>query len=86
MENDQVHFTTGFEYKGLTFGWIGKKLFRLPGILNNRQIGLRKLPVIIVGNKRGYRLARDRKTIDQALAMTDSINVKVNKSICRQCK
>lgn len=66
----------GFEYKGMTFGWKNKELFRLPSTKNKRSYSLKKVPLITVGNKKGYRIVRDKKTIEQLMELTETINYK----------
>lgn len=69
-------FKKGFYYKGLLYGWYKKELYRLP-MQQNYVLGLKKLNVIKVGNKEGYRVAKDKKTIAQCMAMSTTINKKV---------
>lgn len=64
----------GFEYKGFNFGWKDKSLFRLPSKKNLNYYPLKKLSLIDVGNKKGYRIMKDRKTIDQIMEITEVIN------------
>jgi len=69
-------FKKGFYYKGFLFGWYKKELYRLP-MQQNYALGLKKLSVIKVGNKEGYRIATDKKTIAQCKSMSTTINKKV---------
>ena len=69
-----VKYKYGFEYKGFSFGWSKKKLFRLPTTKNLRSYPLKELSKISIGKKEGYRLMRDRKTIDQIMELTETIN------------
>ncbi len=68
------NFKYGFEYKGFKYGWLKKELYRLPSQKHRRHYGLRKLPIIKVGNKDGYRVVRDRFTIDQLMNLTERID------------
>jgi len=52
----------GFEYKGINYGWMDKVLHRLPTFYNKRSLPLKKLPLITIGNKTGFRIGGDRKT------------------------
>ena len=70
------NFKYGFEYKGLNFGWKNKKLFRLPSTKHLRSYPLRELPLIKIGKNKGYRVVRDKKTIDQLMEITEVINYK----------
>ncbi len=73
-----IKYKYGFEYKGFLFGWKNKKLHRLPSVINLRSYPLKELPTITIGlkKKKGYRVARDKKTIDQLMEMTETINYK----------
>lgn len=64
----------GFNYKGLTFGWKDKKLFRLPSEKDSRNYSFKQLSIIDVGNKKGYRVSRDKKTVGQLMELTKEIN------------
>lgn len=66
----------GFEYKEIRYGWSNKKLHRLPCIKNKRSYQLKELDLIEIGNKKGYRVCGDRKTIDQLKGITEIINYK----------
>jgi hypothetical protein len=70
------NFKYGFEYKGFNFGWKDKKLFRLPSEKNLRNYPLKELKLIKIGNKEGYRVVRDKKTINQLMEITETINFK----------
>lgn len=71
-----MFFKYGLEYKGYLFGWYEKELYRLP-IKGEKNLLLKKLNIIKVGNKKGYRLRRDKISIEHIKAMTIAINVKV---------
>lgn len=66
----------GFKYKNFTFGWFKKNLYRLPSESNLKFYPLKKLNIIDIGNKKGYRIVRDKKTIEQLQEMTEVINYK----------
>lgn len=70
----KIIFKYGFEYKGLNFGWKNKILYRLPSEKNLRNYPLKKLNPIKIGNKTGYRVVKDKKTIDQLMEITEIIN------------
>lgn len=74
-----TNYKYGFDYKRFSFGWKNKELHRLPSVLSYdngdiKSFPLKKLPLIDVGNKKGYRIVKDRKTIDQLMEMTEVIN------------
>lgn len=75
-----VNYKYGFTYKGFSFGWKDKKLFRLPSFKNLKSYPLKEVPPIKMGTKKkpktGYRVVRDRKTIDQLMLLTEIINYK----------
>tara|TARA_R110000772_G_scaffold35637_9_gene85853 strand:+ start:3897 stop:4157 length:261 start_codon:yes stop_codon:yes gene_type:complete len=69
-------FKYGFDYKGFSFGWKDKALYRLPSEKNLKNYPLKILSIIKVGNKEGYRVVREKKTIDQLKEITEVINYK----------
>lgn len=70
-----IKFKYGFDYKGIKYGWNKKKLFRLPTFTNaKRSLTLKELSTIDIRNKKGYRVARDKKTIDQLMEITERID------------
>lgn len=69
-----INFKYGFTYKNLNFGWYKKELYRLPSFSNFRNYPLKKLSKIKINKKEGYRIARDRKTIEQIKELTELIN------------
>ena len=71
-----VNYKYGFEYKGFNFGWLNKKLYRLPSTKNLRSYPLKELNEIKINKSKGYRVVRDRKTIKQLMEMTEIINFK----------
>lgn len=64
----------GFEYKSINYGWLNKKLHRLPTFYNKKSLPFKELPLVDVGNKKGYRIGGDRKTINQLEELTEVIN------------
>jgi len=66
-------FKYGFEFNGFLFGWNSKELYRLPSVSGVKHYGLKKLPQITVGNKIGYRIKREKFTIDQLKYKTQLI-------------
>jgi hypothetical protein len=66
----------GFYYKNFNFGWYKKKLYRLPSESKKNNYPLKQMDIIPVGKKEGYRIVRDKKTIDQLMEMTELINFK----------
>jgi hypothetical protein len=69
-------FRYGVEWKGYMFGWFEKELYRLP-IKAEKNLLLKKLNPIKVGKRIGYRLRRDKLSVEQIKSMTKVINVKV---------
>lgn len=70
----KIEFKYGFEYDGFTYGWNKKELYRLPSVSGNKSYGLKKLPLILVGNKSGYRIKQNKFSIDQLKSMSKEIN------------
>jgi hypothetical protein len=71
-----LNFKYGFTYKELNFGWKDKKLYRLPSTKKLTIYPLKEVPQIEVGNKKGHRVCRDKKTIEQLMELTEVINYK----------
>lgn len=69
-----IIFKYGFEHKGFKYGWSNKQLYRLPISLNQRCYAFKKLNLIKIGNKVGYRLKKDKITIEQLRDKTISID------------
>lgn len=63
-------FRYGFIFKGFLFGWYEKDLYRIGQYDKTRHYLLKKLDVIQIGQKYGYRCAGTRITIDQAKERT----------------
>ncbi len=69
-----IKYKYGFEYKSFLFGWKNKELYRLPSVSDLRHYPLKKLNKIPIGKKIGYRVVRDKKTINQLMELTEIIN------------
>jgi hypothetical protein len=70
-----INFKYGFEYKGFSFGWSNKELYRLPTVTKkNSYYQLKKLSKICINGKVGYRVSLDKKTIIQLKELTEIIN------------
>ena len=72
-----INFKYGFKYKNFLFGWHDSKedeLYRLPSVSNNRNYDLKLLSKIKIGKQEGYRIVRDKKTINQLKELTEQIN------------
>lgn len=67
-------FKYGFDYKEMSYGWYKKDLYRLPSVIGLRTYSFRKLPLISIGNKKGYRIMQDPKTIEQLQQLTERID------------
>ncbi len=82
-----INFVEGFKYKSFTFAWKNQILYRLPKNKKGRHYPMREVPLIdITDNIQGYRIMREKKTLDQVRLMTDKIDVKVKKSDCKECR
>lgn len=74
-----MKFKYGFWHKDFLYGWYQQELYRLPSNNGNKNYGLKKLNPIKVGNKSGYRVKRDKLTIDQLEEKTIVINQEISK-------
>jgi len=72
-----LNFKYGFNHDGFLYGWQNQELYRLPSTSGNKSYGLKKLSLIPVGNVEGYRIKRQKFSIQQLLDRTDTINVKI---------
>jgi len=76
-----MYFKKGFYYKGYLFGWNKKSLYRIYKE-DNLGLPLRKCKLIPINsteitndkNKKGYKVGKDKKTINQLLKITTDIN------------
>lgn len=78
-------FKKGFAHKGFKFGWHNKTLYRLPITKDGKDYPLKELSLIEIGNKQGFRLIRDKKSLDQVRNMTKNIKVVVKVIKCDEC-
>ena len=75
----QMVFEIGFTHKGMQYGWKDKELYRLPSVMESgKTYGLKKLSIIPIGHKNGYRCVKDKLTIDQLKQISHSIHVVVD--------
>ena len=72
-----ITFRYGFEYGGFQYGWYKKELYRLPSVSGINTYGFKKMKIIKVGNKDGYRVKRQKLTIDQLTERTVKMFVEV---------
>ncbi|MBK7362770.1 MAG: hypothetical protein IPJ01_10780 [Micavibrio sp.] len=72
-----LNFKYGFSYDGFLYGWQNKKLYRLPSTSGNKSYGLKELSLIPVGNGEGYRIKRQKFSVQQLLDRSDVIDVKI---------
>lgn len=70
-------FSVGFEYKDVRYGFSKKKLYRLPYEKDGRHYGLMVMPQINVGNKKGYRIQRDKLSINRIKNITIAVSWEV---------
>lgn len=80
-----MKFKYGFEYKGVSYGWKSKKLFRLPHVKNNRSYSLKEISPIVIGSTFCFNIQRDKFTISKLKRITKSVNWVINvveKDIC----
>ena len=73
-----LKFNHGFEYSGFQYGWHNKDVYRLPSVSGNNSYGLKKLNPIQVGNKTGYRIKRQKLTIEQLKAKSVFIGKEIH--------
>jgi hypothetical protein len=69
-----LNFKYGFEHEGFLYGWNNKELYRLPSKSGNKNYGLKKINSIIVGNQVGYRIKREKFSVNQLKEKTILIN------------
>lgn len=67
-------FNFGFIRNGVPYGWYKKELYRLPFERKGRAYSFKKLDQIMVGNNPGYRVAGQKKTIDQLKELTHTVD------------
>lgn len=73
-----LKFKNGFVYDGFTYGWNKKELYRLPSTSkDNKSYGLKKLDLIDIGFQKGYRIKRQKFTVEQLASRTVEINREV---------
>lgn len=61
-----LKFNYGFIFEDFTYGWNQQDLYRLPSTsADKKTYGLKKLTPILVGNNVGYRIKRQKFTIEQ---------------------
>ena len=72
-----ISFKYGFEHDDFIFGWHKKELYRLPILVKGRKYGLKKLSLINVGRQQGYRVKRQKLSIEQLRQKTIFINRQV---------
>ncbi len=85
-KKDVVKFEEGFKFKCFKFGWLGGKLFRLPNKLHDREYSMREVPVIdITKTIKGYRLIREKKSVNQVMVMIKKVSYNVKLKQCPQC-
>jgi|JI10StandDraft_1071094.scaffolds.fasta_scaffold1429256_2 hypothetical protein len=64
----------GFIYKGVTYGWKDKKLFKLPYIKNNRSYQLKEIPLNCFKSTLVANIQREKLTINKLKKLTFEIN------------
>ncbi len=69
-----IQFKYGFIYDGFMYGWHKKELYRLPSTSGNKSYGIKKLSTILVGTKVGYRIKRQKFTVEQLKQKSTEIN------------
>ena len=73
-----MDFKYGFTHKGQPYGWYKKELYRLPFTKQLRSYSLKQLSLIKIGNKQGYRVSKDKLSLQQLKCMTKEIDFKIN--------
>ena len=76
-----LDFRYGLFYKGFTYGWLDKQLYRLPSESKNKHYTLKKLKKIKVGNQDGYRLKRDKLSVKQLEEKTITSDIQIEKIV-----
>lgn len=66
-------FEYGFTHKGFKYGWFNKELYRLPSKSKNYNYPLKKLNEIKIGNSTGYRIKKDKLSLNQLMGKTKDI-------------
>ena len=71
-------YIKGIEVNGVVYGFKDKKLHRLPQMIGKRFYPLKEVPIIKVGNKRGYNLYRKKRlSFAQVESLLMFINIEV---------
>jgi len=79
-------FTYGFEFEGISYGWLKKELYRFPYTnKKNMAFGFKKMNQIIIGNKVGYRLSSKKRTIEQLESITNNVDYTYIKVTSKDC-
>ncbi len=80
-----IRYKYGFLISGILYVWKEGKLFRAAQMINKRFYPFKELPLIDVGNNKGYLVAKKRKSLKQLKDMTIFVNYErqeINSSDC----
>lgn len=80
-----IHFKYGFVYKGVTYGWYKKKLYKLPYVKNKRNYVLKEIPSYVFKSTVVFNVCRAKKTINKLEELTEEINKSINIIIKDEC-
>ena len=75
----------GLEYKGVTYGWKDKKLYKLPYTKNKRSYSLKEVPFYCFNSTLVYNIQRTKLTINKLKFLTKEINIEVKSFVESSC-
>lgn len=75
MKEITTLYKYGFIYKGVTYGWKNKKLYRLPYTKNNRNYALKEIKFYCFRSTLVANIQRAKLTINRIKTMTTEINI-----------
>lgn len=67
----------GFIYKGVTYGWLNKKLYKLPYLKNKRSYQLKEIPLNVFKSTIVANIQRNKLTLNKLKFLTTEINYKL---------
>lgn len=80
-----LHFKYGFAYKGVTYGWNNKKLYRLPYLKNKRSYALKEIPFYCFKSTIVYNIQRTKLTINKLKFITAEIDFSIEVIYEQEC-
>jgi hypothetical protein len=85
MEKVTTLYKFGFEYKGVTYAWKDKKLFRLPHTKNKRNYNLKEIKPLVFKSTIVYNIQRNKLTINRLKSLTREVNIKIESFLENTC-